>query len=143
MTFDDGAGNDLRADINVTPLVDVMLVLLVIFMVVTPLLQQHLPVELPATRTSTEANAHGQVHLTASADGTVRLNDQPLPKAELAAALQTLYATRADRTIFLEADRNLSYAAVVDLMDACRDAGVERIGVITRKASPSAPDNAT
>lgn len=135
MTVDDGGGDDLRADINVTPLVDVMLVLLVIFMVVTPLLQQQLSVDLPSTRTSTDVNQTGQVHLTAGADGALRLNDQPLSREDLVPALQNLYATRSERTIFLEADRNLSYAAVVDLMDTCREAGIERIGIITRKAS--------
>ena len=134
MTFGDGNESELRADINVTPLVDVMLVLLVIFMVVTPLLQQHLPVELPTTRTSAAAEEHGQIHLLAAADGTLRLNDQPVTKEELATALQSLYATRSERTIFLEADRALSYADVVDVMDSCREAGIERIGIVTHHA---------
>ena len=133
MTFDDGGADELRADINVTPLVDVMLVLLVIFMVVTPLLQQHLPVDLPTTRTSTETDGSHQVRLSAGADGSVRLNDQPVAKEALASSLQTLYATRSERTIFLEADRGLPYAAVVDLIDACREAGIERVGIVSHK----------
>jgi biopolymer transport protein ExbD len=135
MAVDGGDGDDLRAEINVTPLVDVMLVLLVIFMVVTPLLQQQFPIDLPTTRTSTEAPESSQVHLLASADGSLRLNDQPISKEELAPAMQTLYATRSERTIFLEADRSLNYAAVVELMDACRAAGVDRIGIVTSKES--------
>ena len=128
-------GDALRSDINVTPLVDVMLVLLVIFMVVTPLLQHQLPVELPSTRTSQEANDNGQVHLAAAADGSLRLDGEPVASEALGPALQALFATRTERTIFLEADRSLSYAAVVDLMDACRAAGVERIGIITTKTT--------
>jgi biopolymer transport protein ExbD len=128
------ADDALHADINVTPLVDVMLVLLVIFMVVTPLIHEQLPIDLPSTRTSTAAAPDEQVHLTAAADGRLRLNDEPVDRADLERALQQLYAARSERTIFLEADRSLSYAAVVDLMDACRAAGIERIGIITRKA---------
>jgi biopolymer transport protein ExbD len=129
----DGGGEDLRSDINVTPLVDVMLVLLVIFMVVTPLLHQELQIELPVARTSTDVTEPAHLHLTAAADGSLRLNDEPLTREQLPQALAAAYANRTDRTIFLQADRSLPYAAVVDLMDACREAGVERIGVITRK----------
>ena len=126
----------LRSEINVTPLVDVILVLLVIFMVVTPLLQQQLPIDLPSTRTSRAANDSSQVRLTAAADGTLRPNDQPISTADLQPALRDLYATRGDRILFLEADRGLSYAAVVDLIDACREAGIERIGISPERSVP-------
>jgi len=135
MTFDHDEAGGLRSDINVTPLVDVMLVLLVIFMVVTPLIHQELPIELPLSRSSQEATDPGHVHLTAAADGTLRLNDEAVARADLDTALRSLYAGSDDHTIFLQADGKLPYAAVVDLMDACREAGVERIGVITRPAS--------
>jgi biopolymer transport protein ExbD len=137
MTVDDGNPAGLRSEINVTPLVDVMLVLLVIFMVVTPLLHQELPIDLPASRSSQEVSDPGHVHLVAAADGSLLLNDEPLSRDDLAAALQMLYERRGDRTIFLQADRTLPYAAVVDLMDACREAGIDRIGVITRKSLPA------
>lgn len=138
MTFDDPAGEELRSEINVTPLVDVMLVLLVIFMVVTPLLHQELRVELPISRTSHDVEESTHVHLVAAVDGTLRLNEAPVTRDALTDALRTLYGDGRERTIFLQADRSLSYAAVVDLMDACREAGVERIGVITAKAPPPA-----
>ena len=135
MTFDDHNGSDgLRSEINVTPLVDVMLVLLVIFMVVTPLLHQELKIELPLSRSAQDVTDPGHVHLLAAADGSLRLNDDAISREQLETALRSLYATRNERTIFLQADRSLPYAAVVDLMDACREAGVERIGVITRKS---------
>lgn len=136
MTFEDNGGEGLRSEINVTPLVDVMLVLLVIFMVVTPLIHQELRVDLPASRTSQDVSDPGQVHLTAQADGTLLLNDTPLARTDLDTALRSLYASRADHTIFLQADISLSYASVVDLMDTCRLAGIERIGVITRPLAP-------
>ncbi len=132
MTFDNDSADGLRSEINVTPLVDVMLVLLVIFMVVTPLIHQELRVELPNVRSGKDVTDPGQVHLTAAADGSLLLNDAPLARAELDSALRSLYATRSDPTIFLQADVSLPYATVVDLMDACRLAGIERVGVITR-----------
>lgn len=137
MTVDDGNPAGLRSDINVTPLVDVMLVLLVIFMVVTPLMHQELPIDLPASRSSQEVSDPGHVHLVAAADGSLLLNEEPLSRDDLGAALQMLYERRGDRTIFLQADRTLPYEAVVDLMDACREAGIDRIGVITRKSLPA------
>jgi biopolymer transport protein ExbD len=124
----------LKSDINVTPLVDVMLVLLVIFMVVTPLLKQQVPIELPLAEHSREAQETSQVTLTAAADGSLLLNDQGVTDGALEGALRDLYVTRPDKTIFLEADRNLPYSRVVDLMDTCRSAGIERIGVVTTKA---------
>jgi biopolymer transport protein ExbD len=127
-------GEELKSDINVTPLVDVMLVLLVIFMVVTPLLKQQVPVELPLAEHSREPQDTSQVTLVAAADGTLLLNEQPVAAEALDAALHDAYAARADKTIFLEADRTLPYSRVVDLMDACRAAGIERIGVVTKKA---------
>ena len=127
--------DELKSDINVTPLVDVMLVLLVIFMVVTPLLKQQVPVELPLAEHSREAQEAAQVTLVAAADGSLILNEQSVTAEVLDARLHDLYAMRADKTIFLEADRSLPYARVVDLMDVCRAAGVERIGVLTKKAT--------
>ena len=130
-------GDELKSDINVTPLVDVMLVLLVIFMVVTPLLKQRVPVELPLAEHSHEAQETSQVTLVAAVDGALFLNERPIPVEALDGALHDLYAGRPDKTIFLEADRSLPYSRVVDLMDACRAAGVERIGVVTKKPAPA------
>jgi biopolymer transport protein ExbD len=110
------------------------LVLLVIFMVVTPLLKQQVPVELPLAEHSHEAEGSSQVTLVAAADGTLLLNEHAVTAETLDAALRDVYAARADKIIFLEADRSLPYSRVVDLMDACRAAGVERIGVVTKKA---------
>ncbi len=128
-------GDELKSDINVTPLVDVMLVLLVIFMVVTPLLKQQVPIELPIAEHSREAQESAQVTLRAAADGTLVLDERPVAAEALDATLHDVYAARPDKTIFLEADRSLPYSRVVDLMDACRAAGVERIGIVTKKAT--------
>jgi len=129
-----GSGG-LRCEINVTPLVDVMLVLLVIFMVVTPMLRLELPIDLPETKSGTAAEYADQVILTAGGDGALLLNGAPVVADALEATIRDLFAQREERTIFLEADRSLPYAKVVDLMDACRAAGVSRIGVLTRKSA--------
>jgi biopolymer transport protein ExbD len=109
----------------------------VIFMVVTPLLKQQLPVELPLAAHSLESQETSQVTLVAAADGALFLNERPIAAEALDGALHDLYAARPDKTIFLEADRSLPYSRVVDLMDACRAAGVERIGVVTKKPAPA------
>jgi biopolymer transport protein ExbD len=107
---------------------------LVIFMVVTPLLKQQVPVELPLAEHSREAQERVQVTLVAAADGGLVLDERPVTAETLDDALHAVYAARLDKTIFLEADRSLPYSRVVDLMDACRAAGVERIGIVTKKA---------
>lgn len=128
-----GNNEELQADINITPLVDVVLVLLVIFMVVTPLLKQEVPIELPIADNSRSAQDLSQLTLTLAADGGVFLNGQPVLREALVTQLQTIYATRADKTIFLEADRKLSYGQVVNVMDDCKAAGVAAIGVLTKR----------
>jgi biopolymer transport protein TolR len=129
-----GGSSGLRCEINVTPLVDVMLVLLVIFMVVTPMLRLELPVDLPETKSGTAAEQANQVILTAGSDGALVLNGEPVARDSLETRIRETFAQRDERILFLEADRGLAYATVVDLMDVCRTAGVERIGVLTRKS---------
>ena len=131
--------DDLKAEINITPLVDVVLVLLIIFMVVTPLLKQEVPIELPLADNSRHAEDAAQVTVSLSADGRTLINGTDVPSPELIARLSAMYAERPDKTIFLEADRGLSHGRIVDLMDDCRAAGIERIGVITKRETGSAP----
>jgi biopolymer transport protein ExbD len=75
--------------------------------------------------------------LTATADGRLLLEGEPIPETDPADRLRAVYAGRPDRTIYLAADRSLVYSRVVDLMDACRSAGVERIGIVTRWRTPT------
>ena len=130
--------DDLKAEINITPLVDVVLVLLIIFMVVTPLLKQEVPIELPLADNSRGVDDASQVTVSLSADGRTLINGNEVPATDLVPRLSAMYADRPDKTIFLEADRTLPHGRIVDLMDDCRSAGVQRIGVITKK-DPSAP----
>ena len=133
MAMDLEEHEDLKAEINVTPLVDVVLVLLVIFMVVAPLLKKEMPVELPLAENSRQTQDLSQLTLTILANGSLLLNGTGIPREGLVTRLAALYAVRADKTIFLEADRNLLYDRVVEVMDECRAAGITTIGVITKK----------
>jgi biopolymer transport protein ExbD len=133
-TIDDGG---FRAEINVTPLVDVVLVLLVIFMVVTPLMKQEQAVELPVTKASQPASDTRQLTLTIAADGALTLDGAAIARDHLGERLESIFVGRDDRTVFLAADKSLSYAAVVEVIDACRAAGVSAIGLVTQKAPPA------
>ena len=121
----------LHAEINVTPLVDVVLVLLVILLVMTPLLKEELPVELPIAAQAREQTETATPTLTIAADGAVSFEGAPLPSDALGERLAAIYAARPEKTVMLAADRRLTYARVVEVMDACREAGIERIGVVT------------
>jgi biopolymer transport protein ExbD len=136
MAVNASSNDDLKAEINVTPLVDVVLVLLIIFMVVTPLLKQEVPIDLPIADNSRGAEDHSQVTVSVAADGRTLINGVEVPSHDLVPRLQAMYADRADKTIFLEADRGLPHGRIVDLMDDCRQAGIARIGVITKKETP-------
>ena len=131
--YDEREDEELKADINVTPLVDVVLVLLIIFIVVTPLIKQEVPTELPLAENSHQTQDLSQLILSILADGSIVLNRETIPREELITRPTAIYATRSDKTIFLEADRTLVYDRVVQVMDECRAAGVTTIAVLTKK----------
>ncbi len=138
MAFSPTDDAELKAEINVTPLVDVVLVLLVIFMVVAPMLHHHeVPVELPVAETARDADTD-QVTLAVADDGTLTLAGTSVSHAELGPRLRELYAGRVERTIFLAAARNLAFGAVVDVLDQCREAGVTTIGILARQVETPA-----
>jgi biopolymer transport protein ExbD len=123
--------DELQSDINVTPLVDVVLVLLVILLLVAPMLDEEVPVELPVAAHADARESATTPTLTIAGDGAVSFEGAPLPSTDLSARLATIYAERSDKTVMLAADRSLAYARVVEVMDACRAAGIERIGIVT------------
>ena len=137
-----GDGDDLRAEINVTPLVDVVLVLLVILLLVAPMLKDELPVELPIAAHADQPSIATPT-LAIAADGGVTFDGTPLPSDDLAARLTAMYAGRADASVLLAADRSLPYARVVEVIDACRAAGIARIGIVTAPSDRSGVEHGT
>jgi biopolymer transport protein TolR len=123
------------SEINVTPMVDVMLVLLVIFMVTAPMLQRGTDVQLPQAQHS-EVKDQERLTLTLARDGRIYLNGEEVPRAALRDRL--IAATRGrERTVQFRGDARVPYGLVIEVMDTLRDAGIENVGMITER--PSAP----
>jgi len=119
------------ADINVTPLVDVMLVLLVIFMVTAPMMQQGVQVNLPKANTKAMAQAEETVVVTVDGNGKIFINKDEVPAVNLRARLTEMFATREKKEIFLKADAGVPYGEVVKTMADIKGAGIERLGMVT------------
>ncbi|HEV8675614.1 MAG TPA: biopolymer transporter ExbD [Methylomirabilota bacterium] len=118
------------AEINVIPLVDVVLVLLLIFMLTAPMMYRGIDVNLP--RTSGRPTAiEERLVLTITKDRLLFLNERALPLTTLEARLRELLRDRTDKTIFIKADKELAYGYVVETMDRVRRAGVDRVGMVT------------
>ncbi len=125
-----GATRGSLAEINVIPLVDVVLVLLLIFMLTAPMMYRGIDVNLPKSGGKPTAVEERMV-LTITRDRLLYLNDRPLPLANLEARLRDVLRDRTDRTLYIKADKELAYGQVVETMDRVRRAGVERVGMIT------------
>ncbi len=134
MAFERGGSESAISQINVTPLVDVMLVLLVIFMVTAPILQHGVAVNLPSVRAGALTGEEVQLVVTVERDGRVSLNDVRMTSAELNAKLKAILKERPDRQVFLRADQDARYGDVVRAIAAIREAGVERVGMVTEPA---------
>jgi biopolymer transport protein TolR len=128
-----GLGREHRpmADINVTPLVDVMLVLLIIFMVTAPMMQQGVDVDLPETTTQPMHLKDNSLILTVKRDGTVLIANAVVPPEELREKLKSILEGRESEDIFLRADKEAPYGAVVKVMAAAREGGAKTLGVVT------------
>jgi biopolymer transport protein TolR len=123
--------NKPLADINVTPLVDVVLVLLIIFMVTAPMLQMGIDVNLPRVKSKSIDVAEEKIVLTINGAKEIFVNRDKTSMADLKLKLENIFASRIDREIYMRADRSVPYGFVVEVMSQARKAGVDKLGMIT------------
>ena len=127
-----GSKGGVKADINVTPLVDVMLVLLIIMMLIAPMLQQGVTVRLPvAENTADKPSSQDQTMIAIAPNGDVYLNAKPVQKGDLATKVTELLENKKEKLVLIRADTDAQYGAVMGAMDELRQAGIEDIGLIT------------
>ena len=128
----------LNDQINVTPLADVMLVLLIIFMVVTPLIKPGVDVRVPEAENQREHPGDDTtLVLSMREDGALFLNRDPIAEEEISSKLSSLMELRTEKTLFLKASEVLDYGRVLAMMDLCRRAGVAEVALVTRDRSES------
>ena len=131
-----GGGKDRRmlSEINVTPLVDVVLVLLIIFMVTTPMLQRGTDVQLPTARVSA-VKEEERITLTVTRDSRIFVNNKQVPREKLEARLKALAGFGKERVVYFRGDARVPYGLVIDVMDAIKSSGIETVGMITDRPS--------
>lgn len=127
----------LMAEINVTPLVDVMLVLLIIFMVTAPMMIQGVAVALPKTSSAPMDSADDNLILTVNRSSEIYINDYKADLATLKAKISAMHQGRPDQRVFLRADKETPYGLVVEVMAAVKEAGIDKLGVVTEPAAAS------
>lgn len=125
------------AEINVTPLVDVVLVLLIIFMVTAPMLQMGIDVNLPRVKSKSIDVTEEKLILTINNGKEIFINKNKTSITDLGAKLESIFAHRIDREVFMRADKNVPYGFVVEVMSAVRKAGVDKLGMITEPPEES------
>ena len=135
-TSADGDHRDetVLADINITPLVDVMLVLLIIFMITAPMLHQGIEVALPqADAEALPMRVDDPLVLSVNRDGLVYVQDEPIHPSQLIDRLRPLIEARGDDTVFLKGDRELAYGVIMEVLVILHDGGIQHVGMVTER----------
>jgi biopolymer transport protein ExbD len=134
MAFGGSSGAGVRSDINITPLVDVVLVLLIIFMVMTPSLLKEMDLTVPekadvqmATPTTTD-----QIVVSVNREGKIAVNREAILESQLTERIHELMAQRTDKLVFFDVDDDANYGEVMHVMDVCRGAGAKTLGIMTK-----------
>lgn len=136
MAMDPSSQRDATiSQINVTPLVDVMLVLLVIFMVTAPIIQQGVQVNLPQAKAGAIPGTEELLVVTIAKNGRVYLNDNPMSTGELGNKLRAIRKLQADKQVYLRADQDVRYGLVMKTIAEIKQAGIERLGMVTRPSA--------
>jgi biopolymer transport protein ExbD len=129
-----GQSGGVKSDINVTPLVDVMLVLLIIMMLVAPMLQKGVDVKLPsAANTTDKPDTQGQTVVGIQANKQIYVNSVPIRQSEIGTRVADLLESQTEKVVLIKADEDVDYATVMETMDNLRSAGVEDMGLITER----------
>jgi biopolymer transport protein ExbD len=132
MAMNLGGGGGVKSDINVTPLVDVMLVLLIIMMIVAPLLQQGVSLKLPqATNSGEKPETQDQTVLAIDANKRYYVNAKEVQKGEMQRRVSEILESKSQKIVIIKADDDVEYGAVMEAMDTLRAAGIEDLGLIT------------
>ena len=126
-----GSDRKLMSEINVTPLVDVMLVLLIIFMVTAPMMMQGMDVQLPQTQAKTIPSQEERLVITLNKKQEIFINEYHVSRGELQEKLKILYQNKKEGEVFLRADRSLPYGFVIQIMSDIKNAGIEKLGMVT------------